>query len=394
MFNDNMMLDELGNLLTPEEMLKRRPAGVQINPMEPAMAQPVSGSIPAGRPSGQLADTSMPPIQMAQAPQGLLDRLRSGMDERGISSNDALMAIGSGLLGLSNDQGLQQLGLSGFGQIAKGRETREAKTKADAITNRTVEELRRMKRDDLADAVMSGMLPAAEAAKYIFKLKSGTGTPAELQTFEAMAQGLPDDERARARRIALGLDPRAASSLSISPELLAQRAYMTEGGRGTATAEIESAQSNAAREAGMRMFEYGLGNLEEALAGTTTGAFAGLIPAITGSQQTAEQAIAMMAPLLKNTFRAAGEGVFTDKDQELLLAMLPTRGTSSDVAAKIIQNIRMLVEFKLSSGSSASVEEMRSRFGLESTGSSQQPATPPPATPPAQTDGFKIKSVK
>jgi len=324
------------------------------------------------------------PTQQPQKDRGMLGGLLDyiGSDK----GKDMALALAAGLSGMSHrpNQMLQQAAYKELGD-------RKATRKSEEVKNRTVEELRKMGREDLANAVMSGMLPASEAAKYIFKLKSGSSTPAELQTFEAMTEGMTPEQKEQARRIALGLDPRAASSLSISPELLAERAYMTQGGKGTAEAEIDSAKSNAARDAGMRMFEYGLSNLEESLAGTTTGAFAGLMPAITGSQQMADQAVAMMAPLLKQTFRAAGEGVFTDKDQELLLAMLPTRGTSSEVAARAIQNIRMLVEFKLQSGSDVSVEDMRSRFGLSP---SEQPQPQPQPQQPAQTGGFKIKTVR
>jgi len=103
-----------------------------------------------------------PTEQPEEAPMGLLARL--GQSFSGIDRGDALMALGSGMLGLSQDAGLQRLGMAGFGQVAENKKTRQA----TAQTNKTVAELRRMKRNDLADAVESGMMPASEAAKILF----------------------------------------------------------------------------------------------------------------------------------------------------------------------------------------------------------------------------------
>lgn len=57
-------------------------------------------------------------------------------------------------------------------------------------------------------------LPAIEQvlAQTAYLEGGADGVPAQLQTFEAMTRGLPEDEVARARRIQLGLDPRASSA--------------------------------------------------------------------------------------------------------------------------------------------------------------------------------------
>lgn len=73
------------------------------------------------------------------------------------------------------------------------------------------------------------------------------------------------------------------------------------------------------------VYNTGITTLQESLKNTVTGPLTGFIPAITESQQIADGAIALMAPLLKNVFRKAGEGTFTKDDQEILMAMLPTR---------------------------------------------------------------------
>ena len=88
-------------------------------------------------------------------------------------------------------------------------------------------------------------------------------------------------------------------------------------------------------------------NLSTSLGGTTTGPFVGLIPSITTNQQIAEGAVAVMAPVLKQMFRSAGEGIFTDKDQELLMKMVPTRKDLPEAREAKIKAIDLVVRAKL-----------------------------------------------
>ena len=97
-------------------------------------------------------------------------------------------------------------------------------------------------------------------------------------------------------------------------------------------------------------YKVGLEGLTSGLQGTTTGAIAGRLPAVTTAQQTAEGAVAAMAPILKAMFRQAGEGTFTDKDQESLMKMVPTRTDTQDAIKAKIANINKIVESKLIGG--------------------------------------------
>lgn len=54
-----------------------------------------------------------------------------------------------------------------------------------------------------------------------------------------------------------------------------------------------------------------------------------------------------MAPILKNLFRTAGEGTFTDKDQELLLGMVPNKWDSDEVAQQKLDMVDRLVRAKM-----------------------------------------------
>ena len=74
---------------------------------------------------------------------------------------------------------------------------------------------------------------------------------------------------------------------------------------------------------------------------------AGFIPALSSNQQIADGAIAAMAPILKQLFRGAGEGTFTDSDQKILNDMLPTRRDSAESAKSKLANIDAIVRAKL-----------------------------------------------
>lgn len=83
------------------------------------------------------------------------------------------------------------------------------------------------------------------------------------------------------------------------------------------------------------------------LEGTTTGPVMGNIPAVTSGQQIAEGGVAAMAPVLKQLFRVSGEGVFTDRDQALLLDMVPKRTDNPAARTEKMANIDRIVSAKL-----------------------------------------------
>lgn len=100
-------------------------------------------------------------------------------------------------------------------------------------------------------------------------------------------------------------------------------------------------------EATMDVYTQASEGLIRGLTGTDTGPIAGRLPAFTTGQQVAEGSVAAMAPVLKQMFRVAGEGTFTDKDQELLLKMVPTRTDTPKAAQEKIENIDNIVSAKL-----------------------------------------------
>lgn len=87
--------------------------------------------------------------------------------------------------------------------------------------------------------------------------------------------------------------------------------------------------------------------LLNALQETNTFPGAGAFPATTHEAQTAEGAVAALAPVLKQIFRVAGEGVFTDRDQALLLEMVPDRNDHKRARLAKIENINRIISSKL-----------------------------------------------
>lgn len=104
------------------------------------------------------------------------------------------------------------------------------------------------------------------------------------------------------------------------------------------------------KTANMKSFEVykiGMDNVAKSLGNTITAPGMDWIPALTESAQISDSAVAAMAPVLKQLFRVAGEGIFTDKDQALLLKMLPNRSTLPGARAAAIKNVDNIVKAKL-----------------------------------------------
>ncbi len=136
-------------------------------------------------------------------------------------------------------------------------------------------------------------------------------------------------------------------------KLKAQKGLLPEVKAAVATA-LDQAKAIADRagtirsnETALNVYDTAMKGLTTAFSETETGPVIGLIPAITANQQIADGAVAAMAPVLKQLFRSAGEGIFTDKDQELLLRMVPTRTDLQEARVSKISNIDAIVRAKL-----------------------------------------------
>ena len=114
-----------------------------------------------------------------------------------------------------------------------------------------------------------------------------------------------------------------------------------------AAADVKKSVEQQANNVTYTAFKAGIDDYQKALDGTLTGYIQGRLPAATASQQIADGAKSIMLPLLKSLFRGAGEGTFTDKDQELLEGMLPTRKDHPEAAKAKIDMVNKVVALKL-----------------------------------------------
>ena len=185
---------------------------------------------------------------------------------------------------------------------------------------------------------------------------------ASIKEMEYLTQGLSPEEKQKAMRVKLGLDPRA-SEAAVDKALKAysvevaklQAKFKLEPQVAGAVAAAKNEAASTAKEAGTvksnemawNVYNNSMSNLSKAMRGTATGPVIGFIPAMTTNQQIAEGAVAVLAPVLKQMFRASGEGVFTDKDQELLMKMVPTRKDTPAARVAKIKGIDAVVRAKL-----------------------------------------------
>jgi len=127
----------------------------------------------------------------------------------------------------------------------------------------------------------------------------------------------------------------------------AERAGAEAWARAAATAGVDFEKERVSREGTLGVWRVAREGLLTGLGGTTTGPFSGRMPAVTARQQIAEGAVAAIAPVLKQLFRSAGEGVFTDRDQQLLIDMIPSRTDLPEARIAKMQMIDAIVEAKL-----------------------------------------------
>jgi hypothetical protein len=138
-----------------------------------------------------------------------------------------------------------------------------------------------------------------------------------------------------------------------------ERNRKAAAGLKTETANVKERVIAKQNEKAYATYQAGMTGLVKGLGGTNTGPIAGRMPAVTASQQIADGAVAAMAPVLKGLFRSAGEGTFTDKDQEMLLAMMPTRRDEPEARAAKLANVDAIVRAKLGLGGGADNQNQR-----------------------------------
>jgi len=137
------------------------------------------------------------------------------------------------------------------------------------------------------------------------------------------------------------------SNLPTELNMRTDAALREAGGKASIETGAKRQAVQAENDRSFNLYDTAMSGVSEGLGSSLTGPLAGRLPAVTAGQQIAEGGVAAIAPVLKQLFRSAGEGTFTDKDQELLLAMIPTRTDLPEARAWKIENIDRIVREKL-----------------------------------------------
>jgi hypothetical protein len=250
----------------------------------------------------------------------------------------ARLAMGFNTMRLNPDQGLNAM----LGDRIK---TASEIGRAEKSKNKTLVALQNMGMSpDEADFLGENPELLKVAATAMYKKQMGGDPTAEMQTFDYLTKGLSEEDKKKALRVKLGLEARAGLPL----ETYFGRGYAGASGTAAGTTEAEFAKQATTNRILKSQLDFGFDNLGTALGATgQTGKIFGNLPAVTTGAQLADNAKAILLPLMKGVWRGAGEGVFTDKDQETLEAMFPSRDMTPEAAKQALLIVRQLTELKL-----------------------------------------------
>ena len=175
-----MMLDNPGTPMPDMNWTEMQPGGGRFRlPEDSSVWDSGAGSfVPAPKPGPSLSDEEE-------------KRLR--------------MALAFNTLRLEPDQGLAAV-------LADRVKTIGAEKKAEKSKNKTIVALQNMGMDKgELDLLAENPELLKVAAQAMYKARTGQDTTAEIKTMEWMTQGLPEDQKLLARRMAVGLEPKASS---------------------------------------------------------------------------------------------------------------------------------------------------------------------------------------
>ena len=205
-------------------------------------------------------------------------------------------------------------------------------------------------RMQIANGTFSLQVPATQAAPVAPALAPLPRRPSAGEEAAAVARAKADVELATAPMIAGATEgAKLDANLSRADQVAAADASRQRQ-LDAAKAQAEKDAARPGLDASYTLYKVARDGLVQALDGARTGPIAGRLPALQASDQNAESAVASMAPVLKQLFRSAGEGVFTDKDQQMLLDMMPTRSMLPEARKAAMDRIDAIVAAKLQSG--------------------------------------------
>jgi hypothetical protein len=203
--------------------------------------------------------------------------------------------------------------------------------------------------------------------------------PADVIGFERLTENMTPEDKEQARRVKLGLEPRASSSaqerIAVDPGLTQDVAesqativgsreraggdqqIVTEDAKNRNKDTLEQEKKARSNQESFRLYEAGLAGIAEAAGSPWSGSIIGLLPAISDGQRVVDGAADILFNAIKPIFKGAAEGTFTDDDAMRIYNMLPTRRDSEEVAEYKLKAVDALIRAKLNI-SSAGGQEM------------------------------------
>lgn len=187
--------------------------------------------------------------------------------------------------------------------------------------------------------------------------KDGSIQPVGAQARPSEATVAAQEAEARARvesqyapmTAAATENAKIGAQVANAPALAQAEANRTAAVEG-AKAGVERAGQQRGKDEAYAVYQQGMAGLVSGLSGADTGPIVGRLPAVTTNQQIAQGGVDAMGPILKQLFRSAGEGAFTDRDQAMLMGMLPTRTDTPAARKAKLRNIDNIVKAKLGMG--------------------------------------------
>jgi hypothetical protein len=176
----------------------------------------------------------------------------------------------------------------------------------------------------------------------------------DQDSFERLIKDFSPDDQLRARRIRAELDPGAKGSAALTiaetgkTGIVAESKAAIKGAEEVAKLNAKILDENSSNERILETVESSLEDLEGAFNNALTGPIVGLGPSITKPAQALDLAHATVSAILKQVFKVAGEGNFSDSDQKLLLGLIPDKRTDRSVAIAQKNLIREIVKSKIS----------------------------------------------
>lgn len=186
-----------------------------------------------------------------------------------------------------------------------------------------------------------------------YEFRQGLKTPEEKAIFDA---GVRAAQVVDLGGVPNALRPEGPVALS-TPGAENAATAAKSAAQASGTAQVDAATKAKEKATAFNVYEQALTGLKGGLAGASTGPVVGRLPAVTANQQKAQGGVAAMLPALKGIFRSAGEGTFTDKDQEMLEGMIPTRQDLPEVRDFKLKTIDDIVRAKLGQDASAGKQD-------------------------------------